>query len=219
MKIKTLLFTSIGNLFITINLFSQVAPGINWQNTIGGSDSDYPYSICKTSDGGYIIGGNSNSNISPDKSENCIGTMDYWIVKINEAGSIEWDKTIGGDGLEYLSKVYQTADGGYIIGGSSYSNISGDKTEPNFSDNPSTEDYWIVKTDSNGNVEWDKTLGGNSFDDLGDIKQTPDGGYLVGGHSMSDSSGNKTEGVLGLEDYWIIKLNSIGDIEWQNTIQ
>ncbi|MBK8415879.1 MAG: hypothetical protein IPL22_16100 [Bacteroidetes bacterium] len=116
---------------------------IEWQNTIGGESRDLLRSITQTADGGYILGGYSASDISGDKNENNNGLIDYWIVKIDSVGNIQWQNTIGGNGYDYLESIAQSADGGYILGGTSISTISGDKTE-----NCMDEDYWIVKTDS-----------------------------------------------------------------------
>jgi hypothetical protein len=189
---------------------------IQWQNTIGGSLEDHITSIQQTMDGGFILGGYSSSGISGDKTENCIGGEDYWIVKIDSIGNLQWQNTIGGSLRDFLFSVNQTADGGFILGGYSESNISGDKTEPSV-----LFDYWIVKTDSLGNIQWQNTIGGNSQDYLYSVKQTTDGGYILGGFSISDISGDKTENVVGsnlLNDYWVIKTDSIGNIQWQNTI-
>jgi hypothetical protein len=187
---------------------------IQWQNTIGGNDFDMLYSIHQTVDGGYILGGGSNSNISGDKTENCLGDGDYWIVKTDSSGNIEWQNTIGGNSIDQLSSVQQTADGGYILAGLSISNISGDKTENSIGD----FDYWIIKTDSSGNIQWQRTIGGNDFDDPSSVQQTVDGGYIVGGKSRSNISGDKTENSFGGDDLWIVKINSTGSIQWQKTI-
>jgi hypothetical protein len=192
---------------------------IEWQNTIGGDTTDKLYSCSQTSDGGFILGGMSSSDISGDKSENSMGGSDYWIVKTDAAGNIQWQNTIGGSLDDELNSVQQTSDGGYILGGWSYSNISGDKTENNRDTTLSTYDYWIVKTDQNGNIQWQKTIGGNDWDALFDIQQTSDGGYILGGSSTSGISGEKTEICYNYEsDYWIIKTDSLGNIQWQNTI-
>lgn len=82
---------------ISSTLFSQTAPSIEWQNTIGGGGSDVLVSVQQTFDGGYIIGGSSSSNISVDKTENCMGSSDYWIVKLDALGDISWQNTIGGE--------------------------------------------------------------------------------------------------------------------------
>ncbi|MBL0098210.1 MAG: T9SS type A sorting domain-containing protein [Bacteroidetes bacterium] len=190
-------------------VFSQV---IEWQNTIGGSDREEVFEVQQTSDGGYIIGGMSSSNISGDKTENSQGGYDYWIVKTDSIGSILWQNTIGGNSNDRLNSIQQTTDGGYILGGYSLSGISGDKTE-----NSISWDYWIVKTDSTGIIEWENTIGGDSVDYLYSIRQTADGGYILGGSSNSAISGDKTENSLGA-DYWIVKTDPMGQIQWQNSI-
>jgi len=188
---------------------------IQWQNTIGGSGQDSFLAIEQTSDGGYLLGGYSGSNISGDKSENSFnGSADYWIVKIDSLGNIQAQNTIGGDGEDYLYSVKQTNDGGYILGGSSRSNISFDKTE---NTNGGT-DFWIVKTDALCNIQWQNTIGGSGYDQLSSMDLTSDGGYILGGYSNSPFSGDKTENSVGFNDYWIVKTDSLGNIQWQNTI-
>ncbi len=194
--------------------------GIVWQNTIGGSGDENLFCVRQTSDGGYILGGTSSSGISGDKTEPNIGLTDYWVVKLNATGSIIWQNTIGGTEADILRCVKQTTDGGYILGGYSYSGMSGDKTENNWDVvDPITSDYWVIKLNTVGAIEWQNTIGGNNYDNLYDIFQTPDGGYMLGGQSYSGVSGDKTETSLSSWQYWIIKLNSAGNIlEWQNTI-
>ncbi len=187
---------------------------IQWQNTIGGNDDDILNSIQQTADGGYILGGWSESNISGDKSENTNGVRDYWIVKTDATGNIQWQNTIGGSTGDLLQAIQQTSDGGYLLGGWSNSNISGDKTENSIGGT----DYWIVKTDASGSIQWQNTIGGNSNDQLNSIYQTSDGGYILGGNSISNISGDKTENCIGTSDYWVIKTDTSGDIQWQNTI-
>jgi hypothetical protein len=113
-----------------------------------------------------------------------------------------------------LYSVELTAEGGYILGGISVSNISGDKTENSLGN----YDFWIVKTDSTGNIHWDNTLGGNGDDQLYSMYQTIDNGFILGGYSISNISSDKTENSLGEEDYWVVKTDASGNIEWQNTI-
>jgi hypothetical protein len=201
-------------LFLFTCSFSQE---IELQNTIGGSGNDGLKSIQQTFDGGYILGGYSNSNVSGDKTETCIGGNDYWIVKIDSLWNIQWQNTIGGDASDVLSGVKQTADGGYILGGYSNSGISGDKTEA-IVGTFGYGDFWIVKTDSIGNIQWQNTIGGNSIEILNAIQQTNDGGFIFGGRSDSNISGDKTESPFGFSDYWIVKTDSIGNIQWQRTI-
>ncbi len=187
---------------------------IEWQKTIGGSGQDFLFSLLQTNDNGFVIGGSSTSNISGDKTEDSQGSNDYWVLKINETGMIEWQNTIGGSETEILQDIRQTSDGGFIVGGSSYSGISGDKTEAS----NGGADYWIVKINQIGIIEWQKTFGGSDEEILRNILQTDDEGYIISGESNSNISGDKTENSNGDYDYWIIKTNSTGNIEWQNTI-
>ncbi|MBP7713923.1 MAG: T9SS type A sorting domain-containing protein [Bacteroidia bacterium] len=192
----------------------DAAGNIQWQNTIGGNSVDYLTSIQQTTDGGYILGGWSNSGVSGDKTENSQGANDYWVVKLDPIGYIQWQNTIGGGSYDYLTSIQQTTDGGYILGGMSQSDVSGDKTEICQGD----FDYWVVKLDASGNIQWQNTIGGNSWDELESLEQTTDGGYILGGYSYSDISGDKTENCQGNHDYWVVKLDASGNIQWQNTI-
>lgn len=212
MPVKRLLVIAL--FFVALGVVSAQAPPIEWQNTIGGSGNDQLYSVDQTTDGGYILGGNSASDISGDKTENSQGNYDYWVVKLDASGSIQWQNTIGGSSTDELNSIQQTADGGYILGGHSSSNISGDKTE----NSQGSFDYWVVKLDAVGAIQWQNTIGGWEFDYLYSIQQTSDGGYVLGGRSWSGISGDKTDTSRGGNDYWVVKLDSTGLIQWQNTI-
>ncbi len=187
---------------------------IMWQNTIGGSGEDLLVSIKQTTDGGYILGAGSDSNISGDKTENSRGGLDYWILKLDGNGNIMWQKTYGGAQPEFEPKVVETSDGGYFVGGYSDSNVSGDKTDPT----NGQRDYWALKLDNTGAIVWQNSIGGNLVDRPQAAFQTNDGGYIIGGFSSSDVSGDKTEPNLGVNDNWIVKLDANGILQWENTI-
>jgi PKD repeat protein len=189
------------------------AGNIQWEKTYGGMSGDYLTSIIQTSDRGYLAGGYSVSDMGGDKSQNSWGDYDFWIIKLDSAGNKEWDKDFGGSGAEDMQVVRQLPDGNYIAGGSSISDISGDKSEPVWGPSGDT-DYWIIKFDSTGNKIWDKDLGGTDTEFLYAMIVTRDSSLLVGGFSRSGIGGNKTQDTWGLTDYWIVKIDSTGNKIW-----
>ena len=216
------LFTKILFFLTFCSSFSQ-APSINWMKRFGGTGNDLPRGLVQTLDGGCVVGGYSSSGISGIKTLPTIGyNFDYWIIKFNNLGVIEWQSNIGGGGTsaftELAGEVFRglslSSDGGYFVTGISDSSILGNKTEPSYG----SADFWVVKLNSSGQVLWDKTLGGNLYEECYDVKYTSDGGCIVGGESASNISGNKTENSKGGSDFWVIKLNALGGIEWQKTI-
>ncbi len=200
-------------LFLLLCQLGQ-AQTISWQNTIGGSAADHLSDVAITPDGGSICIGQSRSGISGDKTEPTLGNSDYWVVKLDSTGNIQWQNTIGGSGNDLPYVIIPTTDGGYLCGGSSDSPISGDKTE----DTLGVSDIWLVKLDGSGNIQWQQVIGGNKADHLYDIKITPDGGFILAASSGSDISGDKTEPCQGLTDFWVLKIDAVGNIQWQNTI-
>lgn len=193
-----------------------------WDKTYGGDNTDQATAIIATSDGGFIIAGSSDSGISGDKSEKtkgARGAVDYWILKINSTGQKIWDKTLGGLDIDRPYSIIATQDGNFIVAGSSHSDISYDKTERNNGFTPLTDDYWVVKIDNAGQKIWDKTLGGNEWDDFSDIVATTDGGFVIVGYSSSGISFDKSEATDKIDnDYWLIKINSTGQKVWDKTI-
>ncbi|KFF16538.1 T9SS type A sorting domain-containing protein [Flavobacterium hydatis] len=200
-----------------------------WQRTIGGSGQNELLCAFQTKDGGYMLGGSSSSSpalitsktlpldTKPDiyaKSEKSRGNMDYWIVKLDKAGVVEWQKTYGGQYADLLRSMEQTQDGGYILGGYSNSPQSGDKTLPN----KGIGDYWIIKINDVGGIEWQNVYGSNGDDQLYVIHQTADGGYIVGGNSNSTQPLTTLGGTVGNgTDYWVLRLDEKGDVIWSKT--
>ncbi|HEX5154116.1 MAG TPA: T9SS type A sorting domain-containing protein [Parafilimonas sp.] len=181
---------------------------LEWQKSFGGSDYDRATWIKETSDGGYIVIGDTQSN-DGDVSGNH-GGSDIWIIKLNSGGSIEWQKIIGGSNHDYAGTIEQTSDGGYIVAAEPVSN------DGDVRDNHGATDYWIIKLNDSGAVQWQKSLGGSDIDIARSIKQTPDDGYIIAGSTYSfdgDVSGN--HGLADYTDYWIVRLDSNGDFQWQ----
>ena len=143
----------------------------------------YANSIQQTSDGGYIVAGTTSFGA---------GINDIWILKLDQTGTVSWQKTYGGSGDDDAYSIQQTTDGGYIVAGSTSSFGAGNY------------DMWILKLDQTGTVSWQKTYGGSGGDCAYSIQQTSDGGYIVAGYTTSFGAGN--------DDMWILKLDSNGNI-------
>ena len=136
-----------------------------WTRTFGGEYNDYGYSVQQTIDGGYIIAGETEIERSGEVSP------DVWLIKIDGNGTKVWDKTFGGTNLESSRSVQQTADGGYIITGFKLYYTEGDC------------DVWLIKTDGNGSMVWDKTFWTTDWSFGFSVQQTTDGGYILTGET------------------------------------
>ncbi len=181
---------------------------IQWQKSLGGSSPDYASAIQNTPDGGYIMAGYTQSiNVNVTGNH---GLTDYWVVKLNAIGTIQWQKTLGGSNYDYARAIQITADGGYIVAGASGS------TDGDVTGNHGDYDYWIVKLDTLGNIQWQKSLGGSNNDHAQSIQTTSDGGYVVTGYSSSND-GEVIENH-GSNEYWVVKLDGIGNIQWQKSL-
>ncbi|MBX7225536.1 MAG: T9SS type A sorting domain-containing protein [Chitinophagales bacterium] len=213
MKVLKLFVVLLLQILLYNNIIAQPETAISSQIGLGGASSDLFTTLKQTNDGGFIIGGYSNSNTSGTKNEDSKGNYDYWIIKLDHSLTPVFQKTIGGSNYDDLRVIIPTEDEGYLLGGYSNSNISGDKTE----DSRGGYDVWIIKIDKNGEIEWQKTIGGNGDDVLYALNQSSDGGFILGAHSKSIISGEKTESLFGNYDYWIIKIDASGNIEWQKT--
>ncbi len=162
---------------------------IEWDETYGGLNEDRGYSVQQTNDNGYIIGGTTGSY--------GMGMYDFWLIKTDDNGVIEWDETYGGTGWEWCYSVLQTSDGGYITVGAKDPSGMG------------LFDVLLIKTDSLGNSEWTKTFGGDTADYGTCVQQTVDGGYIIVGDTYSFGAGSR--------DIWLIKTDENGNEQWTNT--
>lgn len=192
------------SLLVSVVSFAQTQnPVLEWEKTYGGSSHDGINIMLSTSDDGYLLGGYSRSNDGDIQSGNN-GKYDFWVVKINRTGTMEWEKTYGGSSNEYLKTMVSTSDGGYLLGGSTSSDDGDVQSEGH-----DRSDYWVVKIDSIGNIEWEETYGiGIFYQYLESMVSTSDGGYLLGGYASS---------AFDSDNYWLIKIDSTGTIEWEKT--
>ncbi|WP_191907008.1 T9SS type A sorting domain-containing protein [Adhaeribacter soli] len=215
--LKSLVLGCLISAFLPFSSNAQNGPAKQWDKTFGGSNEDAISSIKQTSDGGYIMGGNSQSGQNGSKSEPSRGISDFWVVKTDGNGNKIWDKTFGGSEPDGLSALHQTSDGGYILGGWSRSGQSGDKTQPLQMNQSPYEDFWIVKIDASGNKVWDKSFGGVEPDWINDLQVTSDGGFIFGGSSGSGQTGDKSQINVGSNDIWIVKTDALGNKAWDKT--
>ena len=160
-----------------------------WDRQFGGSMHDQAYAVRLTADGGYILAGKTDSVGA--------GSSDFWLVKTDSTGNEEWNKTYGGPLIDEARDVRQTADGGYILAGFTWSSGAG------------LADFWLVKTDASGNEEWSRTFGGTTSDVAHAVRQTRDGGYVLAGWSESFPDG---------DHFWVVKTDPSGNEEWSETI-
>jgi hypothetical protein len=163
---------------------------VEWNQTYGGAENDEAADVVATSDGGYAIIGTTRSFGA--------GNDDLWLVKTDEYGNVEWNQTYGGYYLDEASCLVATSDGGYALAG----------ITDNF--DAAAIDFWLVKTDAFGNVEWNQTYGGEKWEFTASLIATSDGGYAIIGTTNSF-------GVEDSIDCWLVKTNATGDMEWHQT--
>ncbi|OGF58631.1 MAG: hypothetical protein A2Y62_02570 [Candidatus Fischerbacteria bacterium RBG_13_37_8] len=184
------------NIASSINLFIMIcilwAPGeafaqLTWAHTYGGNNIEIATAILQTNDSGYIAAGYTNSFSA--------GSYDVWIFKLDASGAIVWQKTFGGSDADYAYSIQQTNDNCYIIAATTLSfGVSKLST-------------WVLKIDSAGNIIWQKIYSGSIIFAAKSIQQTSDDGYILAGYA---------EYQMYVSDIWILKLDSSGNIIWQN---
>jgi len=195
---------------VAFHLNAQVIPQYEWAHCYGGSKEDYARNVKQTHDKGYITAGWTFSD-DGDVTGNH-GNSDCWIVKTDSFGLLQWEKCLGGTYNESAYAIQTVKNNGYIIIGSSNSN-DGDVSGHHGEVGSENDDVWVVKIKNNGNIEWQKSLGGTNQDRGSDIQSTRDGGFILTGYSFS-SDGDLT-GNNGQSDVWVVKLDSTGSIQWQ----
>ncbi len=188
---------------------------IIWDRTLGGEDEAQPYALNYSPGGGYLVGGFAVSDVTGNKTVPLRGVSDYWLVKLDDDGTIIWDQAYGGDDEETLIDIFLSDDGNILLAGQSRSNAGFEKSEDSYGN----LDYWVVKTDPEGKFLWDKAYGGDGLDVPHVIMQNEAGNFWIGGISGSDLSGNKDSPNNGTYDYWVLYLDEgTGEIQWQKSI-
>ena len=180
---------------------------LEWRKFFGGTNNDRAYGLVSSFDGGYIMAGFSESD-DTDIS-NTKGSYDFWLVKINGEGSLVWERSFGGSGIDVAYDIERTQDDAYVIVGHTFS------TDKDISLNHGESDAWLIKINEAGELLWERTYGGSSFDSANSVKQTADGGFLIAGNSRS-SDQDLVENQ-GENDMWVIKTDANGNLEWQNS--
>lgn len=201
-------FTSYKGAFDMILGKVDAAGKIIWRKNIGGSSHEGVLDFQLDEENNIILVGNSGSS-DKDFIENK-GQSDYCVVKLDPSGNIIWQKSYGGNDIDIPSTIQKTSDGGFIISGCSKSQGL-DKPEA-FGD----FDYWIVKIDKQGNLIWQKSYGGSSFDNAFHIKETPTGDYIIVGESSS--SDIMVDKNRGKKDLFILKIDKDGKMLWSKTM-
>jgi len=177
-----------------------------WQKTIGGASDEEARAVIQTTDMGFFVAGNVQN------STKGYGSKDVLVVRLDKNGKELSQLVLGGKGLDEVEKMIPTKDGGALLGAYSRSNAGGSKKSENFGEG----DYWIIKLSKDGKVEWEKNFGGTGDDHFRTLALTSTG-YLIGGESRSERSGNKTVGIEEGTDLWLISLDERGEETWQKS--
>lgn len=177
---------------------------IIWKKFFGSSNRDWAQSIRKTSDGGCIVAGYISAadfDVVFDPPISYAPQNHYWIIKLDNAGTMQWQKLLGGSGHDFATNIVQTKDGGYVVAGTSTS-VDGDVTTVN----RGNTDHWIVKLSPTGAIEWQKSMGGSMYDRPEGIAITSDHGYIITGFTQSRDF-DVTFYNGGTYDWWVTKLS------------
>ncbi len=192
------------------NDFQNVA----WTANFGGTGDDSARSLIQTNDGGYAVLGMTNST-DGDLTSKALPVNDYWLVKLNADGSLDWQKTYGGSQDDQGQQVIQTSDGGYAITGYAMSDDGDGSNNEGFHDN------WILRLDVSGNILWEKSFGFSGHDHSYDLVETADGGFFFSGFldvTSSNGEGSTDKSSLtahGVGEFWGTKIDGDGNLEWR----
>ena len=180
---------------------------ILWQYCYGGSADDFGISIAPSPSGYYLFGESTSFDGDVHGQH---GISDFWLLSIDSSGNYLNSACYGGSEDDYAQQMNRCLDGGYMLCGSPFS------TSGNVTNNHGGCDYWLIKTDANANIQWQKCFGGSCDDGLGGLTLTSDSGFLCCGHSCS-TDGDVT-GNHGGNDFWVIKVDKNGNLKWEKSL-
>jgi len=205
-KISLLTFITFG--LLAFQTFDCQAQGVSqWENNYGGSDRDKVNAIEITQDSGYIMAGETWST-DHDVTDTTGYPNNYWIVKLDKTGIIEWEKAFGGSDWDFAKSVKQTPKGNYIVAGRTSS------SDLDISNNYGGKDIWVLKLDSNGNILWKRNYGGSDDESASKVVVTDDNNYVIAGYTESEDQ-DVCNNYKAYPDYWLLKLNDTGTILWE----
>lgn len=179
-----------------------------WRQYYGGNLADTPNAVIETNDGGFILAGTADST-DVDITNNK-GSYDIWVIHISSTGVLLWEKSFGGNEIDSGYGITKTTDGNFMIIGDTRS------SDQDITSNNGAADIWLLKISSNGNLFWQKTIGGTSFDTGRAVCQAQEGGFFVVGSSRSQD-GDLTDNQ-GQNDALVMKVDDNGSLVWQKTI-
>lgn len=180
---------------------------IVWEYSYGGPGLDEGFGITESPDNGYVVIGriyDKGGDITKNYAKG-----DIWIFKISSSGGLEWNQTIGGSNIEIPSNVISTQDGGFLVSGYSAS------SDGLITDSKGQGDGLLIKLSSDGGISWIKTVGGAGGDRICCVVENSGSGYYAVGYTSSNDLTGINKNISGLSDIWVLKLNPIGDIDWQ----
>jgi hypothetical protein len=180
---------------------------LQWSKYFGGSFTDAPFGIVETEDHNFIIAGSSDS-ADVDISNNN-GSYDFWVLKITSNGSLLWERSFGGSEIDEARAITATNDGNFIIVGDTRS------ADKDVSNNHGAADVWMIKMNTDGNLIWEKTIGGSSFDVARSVARAQDNGFIISGSSRSLNEGFTNQGQ---NDALLLKIDAEGNLVWKQTI-
>ncbi len=220
LKVYCLLCLCIAISVFTNQSYAQQSPKIEWQKCYGGSFEELATKIIQTTDGNYVIAGYTESDDGFVSGFHGVsgssGRNDGWVINLDPTGKILWQRCLGGSDEDQVSSVIQTSDGGYAVAGYTSSN------DGDVSGNHGGVDAWVVKLDIDGNIQWQKCLGGSGYEIASCIIESKDegSGFLIVGSTTSndgDVSGRHSghDGTDSTSDLWVVKLSLSGAVQWQ----